>query len=119
MAGRYEGLRPTTVIYGGRDLFLQIWRLSKLTSLLIFIGLEFWEHHFQCKFFNTTNPRYQNFTKICTGEEKLTSENTRFEAQLQFVSDAVMAFAYALRFVFHMSIRAHISLENPNGLCFS
>jgi metabotropic X receptor len=34
---------------------------------------------------------------MCTGEERLTKENTQFEAQLQFVSDAVMAFAYAFR----------------------
>lgn len=34
---------------------------------------------------------------MCTKKEKLTKNNTDFEDQLQFVSDAVMAFAYALR----------------------
>lgn len=34
---------------------------------------------------------------MCTGDEKLTARNTQFEAQLQFVSDAVMAFAYAFK----------------------
>lgn len=34
---------------------------------------------------------------MCTKNEKLTKNNTDFEDQLQFVSDAVMAFAYALR----------------------
>lgn len=34
---------------------------------------------------------------MCTTKEKLTKNTTAFEDQLQFVSDAVMAFAYALR----------------------
>ncbi|KAK6618452.1 hypothetical protein RUM43_013645 [Polyplax serrata] len=34
---------------------------------------------------------------MCTTKEKLTKSNTMFEAQLQFVSDAVMAFAHAFK----------------------
>ena len=42
-------------------------------------------------------PYNQNYKRNCSGNERLTKENTQFEAQLQFVSDAVMAFAYAFR----------------------
>lgn len=60
---------------------------------------EFWEHHFRCKYPNTTEFFFnkQFYNRTCTGEEKLTRKDTQFEAQLQFVSDAVLAFAYALR----------------------
>jgi metabotropic X receptor len=34
---------------------------------------------------------------MCTGREKLTPEGTEFEGQLQYVSDAVMAFANAFK----------------------
>lgn len=34
---------------------------------------------------------------MCTATEKLLKNTTAFEGQLQFVSDAVMAFAHALR----------------------
>lgn len=60
--------------------------------------LEFWEHHFQCKYPNSSKTPYnQQYTKMCSGKEKLTKQNTAFEDQLQFVSDAVMAFGYAIR----------------------
>ncbi|XP_059480181.1 metabotropic glutamate receptor 4 isoform X2 [Neocloeon triangulifer] len=59
---------------------------------------EFWEAHFQCRYPNSSRTPYnQHFTKMCSGQEKLTKENMAFEGQLQFVSDAVMAFAHALR----------------------
>ena len=59
---------------------------------------EFWEDHFKCRYPNSPNTPYnQAYTRICTGKERLTKENTQFEAQLQFVSDAVMAFAYAFK----------------------
>ena len=61
---------------------------------------EFWEHHFSCKYPNSSRTPYnENYKTLCTGEEKLTPENTPFEAQLQYVSDAVMAFAWALKYV--------------------
>ncbi|XP_064210869.1 metabotropic glutamate receptor 2 isoform X2 [Tribolium castaneum] len=60
--------------------------------------VEFWEHHFQCRYPNSSKTPYnQKHSHLCTGKEKLTRQNTVFEDQLQFVSDAVMAFAYAIR----------------------
>lgn len=60
--------------------------------------VEFWEAHFECKYPNSSlTPFNRKYIKPCTKKEKLTRNNTDFEDQLQFVSDAVMAFAYALR----------------------
>ncbi|XP_037917846.1 metabotropic glutamate receptor 2-like [Hermetia illucens] len=60
--------------------------------------VEFWEDHFKCKYPNSPfTPHNRNFTKVCTTKEKLTKNNTDFEDQLQFVSDAVMTFAHALK----------------------
>lgn len=58
---------------------------------------EFWEDHFQCRYPGSTSTPYNNYTRTCTTKERLSRQNTDFEDQLQFVSDAVMAFAYALR----------------------
>lgn len=64
---------------------------------MIFVP-EFWEHHFSCRYPNSSKTPYNvRYTNNCTGKEQLTAENTVFEDQLQFVSDAVMAFAYAIR----------------------
>ncbi|XP_066145310.1 metabotropic glutamate receptor 2 isoform X2 [Euwallacea fornicatus] len=71
--------------------------------------IEFWEHQFKCRVPNSPSTPYNNF-KACLGNETLTEENTRFEDQLQFVSDAVMAFAYAIR-----DLHAHVC-RKP-GLC--
>ncbi|GBM09685.1 Metabotropic glutamate receptor 8 [Araneus ventricosus] len=59
---------------------------------------EFWEHYFNCKWPNSTKTPYNQGLKSCTGNEEL-SPHTGYEAerQLQFVSDAVLAFAYALK----------------------
>ncbi|XP_076038510.1 mangetout isoform X2 [Oratosquilla oratoria] len=60
--------------------------------------VEYWEDHFQCRYPNSSKTPYNgDYTRQCTGLELLTRENTQFEAQLQFVSDAVMAFAYAFK----------------------
>ena len=60
--------------------------------------LEFWEDHFKCRYPGAlATPYNQNYNKSCSGNERLTRENTKFEAQLQFVSDAVMAFAHAFK----------------------
>ncbi|KAL1497820.1 hypothetical protein ABEB36_008714 [Hypothenemus hampei] len=73
--------------------------------------VEFWEDHFSCRYTNSSNTPYNiRYTKNCTGKEKLTEENTVFEDQLQFVSDAVMAFAYAIRDL-------HKAACNKPGLC--
>ncbi|XP_050675733.1 metabotropic glutamate receptor 4-like [Leptidea sinapis] len=60
--------------------------------------IEFWEHQFQCRYPGAPrtpfNGQYQHH---CSGLERLTDNNIEFERQLQFVADAVMAFAYAIR----------------------
>lgn len=59
---------------------------------------EFWEDHFACRYPNSSlTPYNKKYKKMCTTKEKLEKNTTAFEDQLQFVSDAVMAFAYALR----------------------
>ncbi|XP_018791861.1 PREDICTED: metabotropic glutamate receptor 2-like isoform X2 [Bactrocera latifrons] len=58
--------------------------------------VEFWEDHFQCRYPGSLSTPYNNYNSTCTTHERL-SKDTDFEDQLQFVSDAVMAFAYALR----------------------
>ncbi|XP_042231154.1 metabotropic glutamate receptor 6-like isoform X2 [Homarus americanus] len=60
--------------------------------------VEYWEDHFKCRYPNSSRTPYNGaYNRTCTGEEKLTNKNTQFEAQLQFVSDAVMSFGYAFR----------------------
>ncbi|CAK1554552.1 unnamed protein product [Leptosia nina] len=60
--------------------------------------VEFWEHHFQCRYPGSPRTPYNgHYKRRCSGLERLTVNNTEFERQLQFVSDAVMAFAYAIR----------------------
>ncbi|XP_030388138.1 metabotropic glutamate receptor 2 [Scaptodrosophila lebanonensis] len=63
--------------------------------------VEFWEDHFQCRYPGSASTPYNNYTRTCTTKERLSRQNTDFEDQLQFVSDAVMAFAYALRDMHH------------------
>ena len=71
-----------------------------MISFLSSFFSEFWEDHFKCRYpGGLSTPHNQGYRQVCTGEERLTRENTQFEAQLQFVSDAVMAFAHAFRFV--------------------
>ncbi|XP_063888044.1 LOW QUALITY PROTEIN: metabotropic glutamate receptor 6-like [Scylla paramamosain] len=73
--------------------------------------VEYWENHFGCRYPNSSLTPYNAATsRECTGEEQLTAKNTQFEAQLQFVSDAVMAFAYAFRDM-------HRDLCEERGLC--
>nr|XP_026492229.1 metabotropic glutamate receptor 2-like [Vanessa tameamea] len=59
--------------------------------------VEFWEEQFRCRY--AGSPRSKNNAKYlpCTGRERLSAENTEFEAQLQFVADAVWAFVFAIR----------------------
>lgn len=70
---------------------------DKENQVLMLIS-EFWEDHFKCRYPNAPRTPYnRNYTKNCTTHERLTKQDTAFEDQLQFVSDAVMAFAYAFR----------------------
>ncbi|CRL08038.1 CLUMA_CG021023, isoform A [Clunio marinus] len=74
--------------------------------------VEFWEAHFECKYPNSSlTPFNKKYKRACTKNEKLTRNNTDFEDQLQFVSDAVMAFGYALRDM-HQEL-----CEGKPGLC--
>ena len=68
--------------------------------------VEYWEDYFQCRYPNSSETPYnQNYTRMCNGSERQTRENGYVpEAQLQFVSDAVMAFAVALRVFTHDSV---------------
>jgi hypothetical protein len=74
--------------------------------------LEFWEDHFKCRYpGGLSTPHNQGYHRACTGEERLTKENTQFEAQLQFVSDAVMAFAHAFRLLLSHFIKEILELQ--------
>ncbi|GFQ97800.1 metabotropic glutamate receptor [Trichonephila clavata] len=58
---------------------------------------EFWEHFFNCRWPGSTATPYNQLTKtFCTGEERI-GPVYEAEKQLQFVSDSVLAFAYALK----------------------
>lgn len=61
--------------------------------------IEYWEKQFMCKHPNgSLTPYNEQFNRTCTGKEKYDEEYPYSpEAQLQFVSDAVMAFAYAYK----------------------
>lgn len=64
------------------------------------MSAEFWEDHFRCKYPNSSRTPYNaHYTTECTTREKLTRETLAFEKQLQFVSDAVMAFSKALDYM--------------------
>jgi len=68
-------------------------------SVLLSVCAEFWEGHFQCRYPNSApTPYNKSYKKVCDITERLHRDNTAFEGQLQFVSDAVMAFAYAFRY---------------------
>ncbi|XP_037565485.2 LOW QUALITY PROTEIN: metabotropic glutamate receptor 4-like [Dermacentor silvarum] len=77
--------------------------------------IEFWEHFFRCKWNGSlVTPFNQHHQRSCTGEERISDNKAyKLEAQLQFVSNAVLAFAYALR-------RMHEEIcGNITGLCDS
>lgn len=74
--------------------------------------VEFWEHFFNCKYPGSTVTPYNNKEEECTGNEIMSRENGyEAERQLQFVSDAVLAFAYALK-----AMHKHIC-HGIRGLC--
>ena len=61
--------------------------------------IEYWEDYFQCRYPNSIEtPFNQNYTETCGPNLRQTQQNGYVaEAQLQYVSDAVMAFAVALK----------------------
>jgi Receptor family ligand binding region. len=86
--------------------------LRDATSPTFFSSTEFWEDHFRCKYPNSSRTPYNShYSTECTTHEKLSRDTLAFEKQLQFVSDAVMAFSIALD---HM----HADLcQGKVGLC--
>ncbi|XP_054721404.1 metabotropic glutamate receptor 6-like [Uloborus diversus] len=59
---------------------------------------EFWEHFFSCKWPGSAVTPYNQRHNNCTGKEIISSETGyEPERQLQFVSDSVLSFAYALK----------------------
>lgn len=79
---------------------------------MIYMFTEFWELHFGCKYPGSAVTLYnEKYSNECTGKERLTRENTRFEGQLQFVSDATMALAEALKDMHR------ILCKGQDGLC--
>ena len=63
---------------------------------------EYWEQMFRCKYPGSAwTPYNDGYDQGCTGRERIESDNFHMEAQLQFVSDAIMAFAYALTVRYH------------------
>lgn len=56
---------------------------------------------FQCKYPGAPwTPFNEDYNRTCTGEEVINEDSFIMEAQLQFVSDSIMAFAHAL----HVSV---------------
>ncbi|KAL1139951.1 hypothetical protein AAG570_006928, partial [Ranatra chinensis] len=74
--------------------------------------VEFWEDQFRCKYPNSpVTPYNHKYRTVCPKDLRLTKDNTIFEDQLQFVSDAVMALADAL-------LRMHRDVCGPtSGIC--
>jgi len=60
---------------------------------------EYWEDYFQCRVRGSIEtPFNQNYSRFCDRKLRQTKQNGyQREAQLQFVSDAVLAFAHALK----------------------
>ncbi|XP_022178593.1 metabotropic glutamate receptor 2 [Myzus persicae] len=58
---------------------------------------EFWEEHFQCRYPRSMRTPYNsNYSNECDSKFHLREKIPKFENQLQFVSDSVLAFAHAL-----------------------
>lgn len=58
---------------------------------------EFWEEHFQCRYPRSMRTPYNsNYSVECDSKFHLREKIPKFENQLQFVSDSVLAFAHAL-----------------------
>lgn len=70
---------------------------------------EMWEREFRCRYPNKPQSMYnQNFTNVCTGIENKVANVYAYEQQLQFVSDATLVFAYALRDYFAAQCKGNI-----------
>lgn len=74
---------------------------------------EFWEEHFQCRYPRSTRTPYNtNYSVECDPNFHLRKKKPKFENQLQFVSDSVLAFAHAL-----YDMHSNSCGPNFTGLC--
>jgi hypothetical protein len=76
--------------------------------------IEYWESYFKCKYPQSPyTPLNEDFVINCT-DNMTQSYQTGYmpEAQLQFVSDAVLAFAYAIKVWLHTFL---VSTDNSLG----
>uniref|UniRef100_A0A8W7PNN3 G-protein coupled receptors family 3 profile domain-containing protein n=2 Tax=gambiae species complex TaxID=44542 RepID=A0A8W7PNN3_ANOCL len=82
-------------VIGFEDYFLNLTVINNKRNPWF---VEFWENNFQCKYPNSPyTPYNKDYKKVCSTTEKLLKRDLDFEDQLQFVSDAVMAFGYAFK----------------------
>ncbi|XP_045447872.1 metabotropic glutamate receptor 2-like [Melitaea cinxia] len=95
-------------VRGFRDYFFTLTPENNLRNPWF---VEFWEEQFRCRYPGSPRTRHNVDYSPCTGRERLSAENTEFEAQLQFVADAVWAFVYAIR-----DMHRDLCGEKP-GLC--
>lgn len=89
------------------------WRVHMFTEKSVIFFSEFWEEHFQCRYPKSMRTPYNlNYSSECNSTNHLRSKKPKFENQLQFVSDSVLAFANALYDMHH-----EYCGENFVGLC--
>ncbi|XP_045772809.1 metabotropic glutamate receptor 2-like [Maniola jurtina] len=81
-------------VRGFKDYFLALTPQNNLRNPWF---VEFWEEQFRCRYAGSPRARHNAQLAPCSGSEQLSEDNTEFEAQLQFVADAVWAFVYAIR----------------------
>ncbi|XP_052892732.1 metabotropic glutamate receptor 2-like [Anopheles moucheti] len=82
-------------VIGFEDYFLNLTVINNKRNPWF---VEFWENNFQCKYPHSPyTPYNKDYKNVCSTTEKLAKGDLDFEDQLQFVSDAVMAFGYAFK----------------------
>ncbi|RWS05544.1 metabotropic glutamate receptor 4-like protein, partial [Dinothrombium tinctorium] len=83
-------------VNGFDDYFLQLTPKNNFRNPWF---IEYWEAYFKCKWPNSqATPFNQFYKRNCNGNERMSYENGyEPEKQLQFVSDAVLAFGYAFK----------------------
>jgi metabotropic X receptor len=85
-------------VKGFRDYFLN---LSPRNNTRNPWFVEYWEQEFKCKYPGASwTPYNEDYNATCTGDERIDPDTWVMEAQLQFVSDALLAFSYGLKVMF-------------------
>ncbi|XP_060068565.1 metabotropic glutamate receptor 6-like [Ylistrum balloti] len=97
-------------VIGFKDYFLN---LKPETNARNPWFIEYWEQQFRCKYPKSSwTPYNEEFAgNPCTGQEVMSEEEFDMEAQLQFVSDSVLAFAHAFKDMHQ------VLCEGKPGLC--